>query len=142
MNFQGNSQSTLMKESRVKSSISSDGDTLISFSIKDAKIILADLLTYRYNDEILTQYIYRDSVKTDIIVLSKEQINNLTEQNDNLETIISNLNLIIENKDREIEIINEKLVYKDKLIKKHILHKKILIGGFVIIQVLLILILT
>jgi len=141
MNFQGNSQNTLKEESRIKLSVNNNGDTLINLTIIDAKTILADLLLYEYSDELLKEYIYRDSIKTEIIVLSKEQINNLTNRKDNLETIIDNMTEIIKNKDREIEISNQKIIEKDKIIKKHIIHKKLIIIGALITHIVIIILL-
>jgi hypothetical protein len=131
----------LKEESRIKLSVNNNGDTLINLTIIDAKTILADLLLYEYSDELLKEYIYRDSIKTEIIVLSKEQINNLTNRKDNLETIIDNMTEIIKNKDREIEISNQKIIEKDKIIKKHIIHKKLIIIGALITHIVIIILL-
>jgi len=94
---------------------------------EDARVLLRDVLEYEYTDSLLTEYKTRDSLNSSIIVIQKKVLDTQVEKITNLETMNTNLEQVIANKDIEIG-------YKDEIIKqqkKEIRKQKILkIIGF------------
>ncbi len=120
------SQTTLRGE--IKSIINQKGDTLITMSLHDAKIILTDLLECEITDSLLKEYIERDSLNNQKIILKDKIISNLELQNLNKNQIIQNINSIIQNKDSEISLKNGIIKVQEKQIKK---QKRLKVLGFV-----------
>jgi gamma-glutamyl phosphate reductase len=110
MVFQGNSQN-ISKGDRVLVYRNQVGDTMISMRLKDAKTLLEDVLHCEYADSLLTKYKEKDSLQRIQLDLNSEIIDNLKLKNHNLDTINSNLEEILKNKDSEI-------VYKNDIIKQ------------------------
>lgn len=115
------------QKNRVTTTVNAKGDTLVTMSYEDARVILRDVLYYEYTDSLLTVFKERDSLNTSVITMQKEALVILNQQKLNLEQIITNLEMVIDNKDVEIEL-------KDNIIKqqkKEIRKQKILkIIGF------------
>ncbi len=127
------SQSTLTEKNRVQAIVNEKGDTLIQMSLGDAKIILTSLIEKDITDSILAQYIVKDSINTDIILIQSSKIYFLNEKINNLESIIENCKTILYNKDSEIAIMNEIMKKQQKEIKK---QKRLKIIGFISAAVL------
>ena len=111
MTLQGNSQNTLTKQNRVKTTIDSNGDTLITMKYEDARILLRDVLYYEYVEELLMEYKHKDTVNQEIITIQKSTIDKVTQRNNILDTLLLILEEVIRNKDTE-------LGYKDDIIKQ------------------------
>jgi len=112
------SQSISIKPQRVKTVVNSVGDTLIEMSLADAKIILADLIDKQIADSMLLVYEFRDSISQNTIKIQLKQIKILKEKVVNCEIIISNLNEMLSNKDKEIDLLNETIKKQKKEIRK------------------------
>ena len=115
MGLQVHSQNTL---TRVQALVNSNGDTLIQLSLSDAKIILTDVLSKSYSDSLISIYSIRDSIHNNIIILQKEEISLINEKFNNQKTITENLNQILTNKDKEIELLNDTIKKQKKEIRK------------------------
>ena len=133
MTLQMLSQSTLTEKNRVQVIVNEKGDTLIQMSLDDAKIILTSLIEKDITDSILAQYIVKDSINTNIILIQSSKIYFLNEKINNLESIIENCKTILYNKDSEIAIMNEIMKKQQKEIKK---QKRLKIIGFISAAVL------
>ena len=96
------SQTTL--NGNIESVVNDKGDTLIIMHLEDAKMLLTDLLECEITDSLLNVYIERDSLNKDKIILKDDIINKLKLQNQNSETIIKNLEELLNNKDEEISL--------------------------------------
>ncbi len=117
------SQSTLTKEPRVQTVINQKGDTLIQFHIKDAKILLADVLDREILDSLVTVYKKRDSISQKQIQLYVKDVRLLQEKSVNQVTENSNLNKIIELKNTEISELNKTIKQDKKEIRKQKFYK-------------------
>ena len=117
------SQSTLTKEPRVQTVINQKGDTLIQFNIKDAKIILADVLDKEILDSIVFVYKERDSISERQIQLYVKEIRIMQEKSVNKETENANLNKIIEFRNTEISELNKMIKQDKKEIRKQKFYK-------------------
>ena len=113
---------------RVKTYINERGDTMVSMHYEDARILLRDVLYYEFTDSLLREYKALDTLNTNKITLQKSLIDNLSQEKMNLETMVTNLELVIANKDTE-------MVFKDDIIKqqkKEIRKQKFLkVVGFI-----------
>jgi len=127
-----------ISKERVKVIINEQGDTLVTMSYEDGKILLEDVLHYEYADSLLAAYKVRDSLNTNQIEMQKDVLMKMGQEKLNLEKIISNFELIVANKDEELRL-------KDDIIKqqrKEIIKQKFLkIIGFASAVILPILVL-
>ena len=121
-----NSQITL-KEGNVKTILNNNGDTLIVMHINDAKQILTDVFYCEISDSLVIYYEKKDKLNTDLIQTQKEMQVKLNNKIKNIESINSNLEKIITNKDNELDFQNEIIRQQRKEIRKQKLLK---IGGF------------
>jgi hypothetical protein len=103
------SQTTLVKENRVKAIVDEKGDTLITLHYEDATNILIDLLICEETEkELITKdtlinllqltSIFKDS----IIYKQEERYTNCVEANINYLSVIDNKNKIIDNLQRQV----------------------------------------
>ena len=99
------------QKNRVTTTVNEKGDTLVTMSYEDARILLRDVLYYEYTDSLLVVYKERDSLNTSTIKMQKEVLIKLSQEKLNLEQMVSNLEQVIANKDTEIAL-------KDDIIKK------------------------
>ena len=123
----GHSQIT-SKQDRIKIHINTKGDTLTTMSYADSKILLEDVLRYRYTDSLLKQYVKREFTFKDIIDSQKSSISLLKTKNDNLKHVNSNLESMMSIRNRELEIANTIIDEQKKEIKRQ-KTKKVL--GFI-----------
>ena len=123
----GHSQN-ISKQDRIKIHIDVKGDTITTMSYADSRILLKDVLRYRYTDSLLTLYKEREFTYKDIIGTQKNKISLLTTKNNNLLTMNTNLESMMTNRDRELEIANEVIEKQEKEIKRQ-KTKKVL--GFI-----------
>jgi len=120
------SQITL-KPNQVKAFINEKGDTLIAMRLADAKIILTDVLNYQIADSLVKVYEAKNDKQNEIITVQKEVIDNLQLKIENKDKQLNVLGEIINNKDKEIVLLND-VVKKQK---KEIIKQKLLkLGGF------------
>lgn len=101
---------------------------MVSMHYEDARLLLKDVLYYSYTDSLLTEYKMRDTLNTGKIELQKTLINNLNKENLNLETMLSNLELVIINKDTALGLKDDIIKQQKKEIRK---QKFLKIVGFV-----------
>jgi len=142
MVFQGNSQDTLQESpDRVFTYVNELGDTMVSMGMNDAKILLEDVLHYKYTDSLLKAYKVKDSLNIENYVKQKKIIFKLSELTTNQKEIIKNLEEVINNKDNENEKKDDIINQQDKEIKKQKILKKIGFSGSVILPVLLLILL-
>lgn len=128
------SQNTL-EETRVIRTVIINNDTLIQIPLSDAKIILQGVLENEIADSLLTVFINKDSINTDIIELQISQIKLLQEKSKNQEQLNQNLNLIIQNKDLEINELNALITEQKKQLKKERFLKKLSMVGNVVLPI-------
>ncbi len=114
-------------------SINSKGDTLVSFYLKDAKTILADLLDKKIVDSLYIEYKKNDSIKDKKISLLVKDIKLLQLESSNKDIQIANLNTIIANKDKSA-LLDADTIKKQK---KEITKQKVLKVVFMITTVAL-----
>lgn len=132
MGLQMNSQNSL----KPKISINNQGDTIVSFPLKDAKSILSDLLDYRIVDSLLTEYKTRDSINAKTISLRIKDIKALQLESSNKDIQISNLQKIVENKIKEILIDEDIIANQKKEIRKQKILKVLAMVSAVVLPVL------
>lgn len=133
------SQTTLTKEPRVQTVINQKGDTLIQFQIKDARILLADVLDKQVLDSIVEVYKVRDSISQNQIQLYVKEVRLLQEKSLNKDKENANLNKIIELRNTEIADLNKTIKQDKKEIRKQKFYKVL---GFIGAIALPILVLT
>jgi len=120
----------------IESIVNKKGDTLIVMNLNDAKLILADLLDAEVTDSLLNVYIERDELNSEKIILKDSIISKLKMQNENNETIIKNLNKIIENKNKEIGFKDDIIEGQKKEIKKQKTLKILGFSGAIVLPIL------
>lgn len=123
MGFQLHSQNTLIKEPRVQTIINQKGDTLIQFHLKDAKIVLADVLDREVLDSIVSVYKEKDSLSQKQIQLYVKEIRLIQEKSLNKDLENANLNKIIELRNSEIAELNKTIKQDKKEIRKQKFYK-------------------
>jgi peptidoglycan hydrolase CwlO-like protein len=133
------SQTTLTKEPRVQTIINQKGDTLIQFHIKDARILLVDVLDKQVLDSIVEVYKVRDSISQNHIQLYVKEVRLLQEKSSNKDKENANLNKIIELRNTEIADLNKTIKENKKEIRKQKFYKVL---GFIGAIALPILVLT
>jgi len=97
-------------------------------NLEDAREILSDLLDYEIVDSLLLSYKKNDSIQENLIILQKITIKKLQEKNYNQHLIITNLDSLVRNKNREIEINTEVIKTQKKEIKR---QKFLKVVGFI-----------
>jgi len=106
-----------------------NGDTLVTMNLKTAQHILIDLEGCRYTDSILIQYKQRDTLYLEKIVLLEEQVMKMDGVIVLKDTLINNMGMIIDNKDKEIWLHHQdKVELKRKLKRSRIINKVMLVG--------------
>jgi hypothetical protein len=120
--------SQTISKGEIKEIVNSNGDTLVIMRLEDAKEILSDLLDYEIADSLLLAYKENTSLQDSIIMMQKVTIYKLQEKNYNQHLIITNLDSLVRNKDREIKIQTEIIEVKKKEIKK---QKFLKVVGFI-----------
>lgn len=126
----------------IRTHITSKGDTLIIIPLKNAKVILSDLLQYEITDSILEIYKERDSLNVNTITLQKNIITNMSSQNSNLKGVILNMERILENKTDEILLKEDIIEDQKKLIRKQKFQKVIGFIGSVVLPILTLIVLV
>ena len=105
-------------------------------SLTDAKIILADIIDKQVADSMLLVYEFKDSISKSTIQVQLKQINILKEKVVNCETIIANLNEMLANKDKEIDLLNETIKKQKREIRKQKILKIIGFTSAVVLPVI------
>lgn len=130
------SQTTLTKEPRVQTVINQKGDTLIQFHIKDARILLVDVLDKQVLDSIVEVYKVRDSISQNQIQLYVKDVRLLQEKSANKDKENANLDKIIELRNTEIAVLNETIKQNKKEIRKQKFYKVLGIIGAIALPIL------
>lgn len=141
MALQGNSQNTLKQGDRVSVYVNQVGDTMVEFYLKDARVLLEDVLHYRYSDSLLKQYKEKDSLNIIKIKLKDVKIDMMNEKMSNLEEINSNLNEIIKNKDEELSYKDDTIKQQKKEIRKQKIQKVLGFTGSIVLPIITLLLL-
>lgn len=123
----GHSQ-TISKQDRIKIHIDIKGDTITTMSYADSKLLLEDVLKYRYTDSLLGVYKEREITYNNLITSQKNKINLLVNKNLNLHNTNVNLESMMTNRNRELEIVHEVIEKQEREIKRQ-KTKKVL--GFI-----------
>lgn len=129
------SQTTLTTNQRVKALVSNK-DTVIVFSLVDAKSILTDVLQKQISDSLLSECEYKDSLKDVSIALQYTLIQDLNKKSANQELKINNLSMIIDNKDKEVAILNGTISKQKGEIKKQKFYKMLGFTAAVVLPIL------
>ena len=143
MVFQANSQDTLTKRTdRVFTYVNEFGDTMVSMSVEDAKIILEDILKYEYTDSLLQAYKEKDSLNIQKNIKQESIILKLSELTTNQREIIKNLEEVVKNKNNENEFKDNIIDQQRKEIKKQKILKKLGFTGSIILPILVLILLS
>lgn len=126
----------MTKEPRVQTVINQKGDTLIQFHIKDAKILLVDVLDREILDSIVSVYKDRDTISQSQVQLYVKQVRLLQEKSDNKDKENANLNKIIELRNTEIATLNDTILQDKKEIKKQKFYKVLALISAVALPIL------
>ena len=120
------SQITL-KPNQVKAFINENGDTLVVMRLSDAKTILTDVLNYQIADSLVKTYEAKNDKQSEIMTIQKVVIDDLKIKIENKDKQLLLIDETIKNKDKEITLLND--VIKQQ--KKEIIKQKLLkLGGF------------
>lgn len=133
-------QITPKEPNKVSLSVNSKGDTLITFFLKDAKIILSELLDKNIVDSLLTEYKIRDSINTKTISLKTRDVRDLQMESINKDRQIEKLEKIIENRIKEILDDEDIIKAQKKEITKQKIFKVISMIAAVILPVLVLIV--
>lgn len=130
-----------ISKGEIKTIVNSHGDTLIMMRLDDAKVILSDLMEFRYVDSLLSIYKLRDSLKTSTIVMQKDVIDKLIQKSNNQDTQLTNFQSILSNKDQEITLKEDVIKTQKKEIRKQKVLKIIGFAGSVVLPIITLIIL-
>lgn len=119
---------------RVKTIINGK-DTLIEFSLSDAKTILEGVLNTQNCDSVVGVYIERDSLQNNRIILQNNEIKDLNLKINNETLITSNLSSEVSNKDKQIGDINDIIKQQKKEIRRQKFYKIIGFAAAIIIPI-------
>lgn len=130
---------TILKP-RVQTLVNSKGDTLIQMSLSDAKIVLVDILQKQVADSIICEYEKKDSLQNKTIYLQLDEIRLLQNKLSNEKLMVGNLNTIINDKNTEIEILNNTIKKQKREIFKQKVQKIIGFTAAVVLPIIVLLI--
>ena len=130
-----------ISKGEIKTIVNSQGDTLIMMRLSDAKVILSDLMEFRYVDSLLSIYKLRDSLKTSTITMQKDVIDKLIQKSNNQDTQLTNFQSILSNKDQEITFKEDVIKSQKKEIRKQKVLKIIGFAGSVVLPIITLIIL-
>jgi hypothetical protein len=130
-----------VQNNRVTTTVNEKGDTLVTMSYEDARVLLRDVLYYEYTDSLLTVFKERDSLNTSVITMQKEVLVILGQQKLNLEQMITNLETVIENKDVEIGLKDDIIKQQKKEIRKQKILKIVGFSAAIVLPILTLLVL-
>lgn len=119
-----------------------NGDTLIQMHLLDAKVVLKGVLDGETADSLLTIFMVRDSINSSIIQMQVSQIKLLQEKSKNQAKLADNLNLILYNKDLEVNRLNAIIVEQKKQLRKERFIKKLALIGDIVLPVLVLILLA
>ena len=133
---QVNSQTTLTQKNRVTTYINNLGDTMVSMSYRDARILLEDVLVCKYTDSMLTVYQERDSLNTKNNTLYQEVLTKTNQEKTNLQTIVTNLETVVTNKDTELGLNNQTINELKRELRRQKTFKFLGLGGTIVLSVI------
>jgi hypothetical protein len=116
--------------------VNSKNDTLITFYLKDAKVILTDLLNKRIVDSLLVEYEKRDSLQDKKITLLIKDKKALEIEKTNKDLQIEDLEKTIKNKDKSAGLDAETISDQKKEIRKQKALKIVFIITTVVLPIL------
>jgi len=108
--------------------VNTNGDTLVSFLLSDARYILGELKVKELNDSLINVYEHRIILQDSIILNGSIQITLLEYKVKNNDYINYNQSLLLDNKDMELYIKEDIIVQQNRSIRKSKIIKIILIG--------------
>lgn len=136
-----NSQPTSTDIGRVQA-LEINGDTLIQMHLIDAKTVLKGVLDGEVADSLLTIFMVRDSINNGIIQMQVSQIKLLQEKSKNQAKLADNLNLILYNKDLEINKLNAIINDQKREIRKQKFIKTLALIGDVVLPVIVLILIA
>jgi hypothetical protein len=122
-----NSQNILKQEPRVTTTINSKGDTLVQFKLKDAKLLLSDVLQKKICDSLVFEYELLDKKRVTSYNFLDDKLKATEAKLKNSELAEMSLNTVIKNKDTEVAKLNKTIISQDREIFK---QKTLKIFGF------------
>lgn len=132
---------TISIEDRVEVFITEQGDTLVIMGYEDARALLEDVLQCEYSDSLMTVYIERDSLNTRTVRLQKEVLMKMGKEKLNLETMITNLEEVIVNKNTALALKDDTIKQQKKEITKQKFLKILGFTGSIVLPILILIIL-
>ena len=112
------SQITLKEKQRVQVLVNKIGDTLIQTTLPDTKIILADLLDKENCDSLVFRYHRLSVLNKKTIDLQLQKITTLETKYEDEHKITMNLETMVGNKNKEIELLNDTIKQQNTKITK------------------------
>ena len=131
-----NSQVTSTEKQRVQVLVNKAGDTLVQMSLLDSKTILADLLDKENCDTLVFNYDKLNTLNKKTIDLQVEKITTLETKYDDEHKISTNLETMVGNKTKEIELLNDTIKQQNTKIIKLKLFKIIGIPAVIAVPIL------
>jgi uncharacterized protein YktB (UPF0637 family) len=117
----------LKQEPRVTTTINSKGDTLVQFKLKDAKLLLSDVLQKKICDSLVFEYELLDKKRVTSYNFLDDKLKATEAKLKNSELAEMSLNTVIKNKDTEVAKLNKTIISQDREIFK---QKTLKIFGF------------
>lgn len=108
----------------------------------DAKIVLDDVLEKRISDSLISVLTVRDSIFSSTIILQVAEMKLIQQKYSNEALMVTDLNLILSNKDKEIAVLNDVVKKQKKEIRKQKILKIIGFTGSVALPIATFLFLT
>lgn len=118
---------------RIEVVFDSKGDTILLMPLEAAKTLLIGVMEGEVCDSLLNEYIRKDNIQKEIILLKLSTIRNLNEKSNNYEILTSNLNKMLKNASVENGYLNETIKDLKKQVRKERRQKRIIITvGFIL----------
>jgi hypothetical protein len=130
------SQTTSTEKQRVKVLVNKVGDTLVQTTLLDTKIILADLLEKENCDSLVFRYHKLNVLNKKTIDLQDRKIITLETKYLEQYKISTNLETMVGNKNKEIELLNDTIKQQNSKITKLKLFKIIGIPAVIAVPIL------
>jgi hypothetical protein len=111
-------------------------------SISDAKIVFDDVLEKRVSDSLISVLSVRDSIFSTTIILQVAEMKLIQQKYSNETLMVTDLNLVLSNKDKEIADLNDVVKKQKKEIRKQKILKIIGFTGSVALPIATFLLLT
>ena len=130
------SQVTSTEKQRVQVLVNKFGDTLVQTTLRDTKIILADLLDKENCDSLVYRYDRLNKLNKKTIDLQINKITTLEQKYKDEHLISTNCETMVGNKTKELELLNDTIKKQNTKILKLKLFKIIGIPAIIAVPIL------